>query len=97
MTRMRRAPVPDLHHVSLDPACEGLLYPSKVYGIRAAGRPLLWLRPGLGIEDLRKAAAGPVDVTSSRRSAGVEAWVSQRAECASTRAIAAGAQGEQPA
>ncbi|BCX19571.1 MAG: glycosyltransferase WbuB [Geminicoccaceae bacterium] len=52
--------VPDLHLVSLDPACEGLLYPSKVYGIRAAGRPLLRLRPGLGVEELRKAAAGPV-------------------------------------
>ena len=53
--------MPDVHLVSLDPACEGLLYPSKVYGIRAAGRPLVWLRPGLGVEDLQRAveAAAP--------------------------------------
>ncbi|BCX19569.1 MAG: hypothetical protein KatS3mg117_3251 [Geminicoccaceae bacterium] len=46
--------------MSLDPASEGLLCQSKVYGIRAAGRPLLRLRPGLGVEELRKAAAGLV-------------------------------------
>ncbi len=56
--------VADVHLVSLDPKFEGLVYPSKVYGIRAAGRPLLWLRPGLGVEDLRAAAAttGPAPV-----------------------------------
>ncbi len=48
--------LPDVHLVSLDPRFEGLLYPSKVYGIRAAGRPLLWLRPGLKVADLRAAA-----------------------------------------
>jgi glycosyltransferase involved in cell wall biosynthesis len=35
--------VPDLHLVSLDPACEGLIFPSKIYGILAAGRPTLFL------------------------------------------------------
>ena len=35
--------VPDLHLVSLDPSCEGLIYPSKLYGIMAAGRPTLFL------------------------------------------------------
>jgi hypothetical protein len=35
--------VPDLHLVSLDPACEGLLMPSKLYGVMAAGRPILAL------------------------------------------------------
>mgnify|MGYP000380342322 CR=1 FL=1 len=50
--------VADVHLVSLDPKFEGLVYPSKVYGIRAAGRPLLWLRPGLRVEDLR--AAGEI-------------------------------------
>ena len=53
--------MPDVHLVSLDPACEGLLYPSKVYGIRAAGRPLVWLRPGLGVEDLRTPARRPAE------------------------------------
>ncbi|MCH8168626.1 MAG: glycosyltransferase [Proteobacteria bacterium] len=33
----------DLHLVSLEPACEGLLSPSKLYGIMAAGRPTLFL------------------------------------------------------
>lgn len=33
--------VPDLHLVSLDPACEGLILPSKFYGILAVGRPVL--------------------------------------------------------
>lgn len=35
--------VPDLHLVSLDPACEGLIMPSKFYGILAAGRALVVL------------------------------------------------------
>jgi colanic acid biosynthesis glycosyl transferase WcaI len=33
----------DLHLVSLEPACEGLMMPSKLYGIMAAGRPTLFL------------------------------------------------------
>jgi colanic acid biosynthesis glycosyl transferase WcaI len=33
----------DLHLVSLDPTCEGLMMPSKLYGIMAAGRPALFL------------------------------------------------------
>lgn len=35
--------VPDLHLVALDPACEGLIVPSKISGICAAGRPILYL------------------------------------------------------
>lgn len=35
--------VPDLHLVALDPACEGLMMPSKLAGIMAAGRPTLFL------------------------------------------------------
>ena len=35
--------VPDAHLVSLDPACEGLMMPSKLYGVLAAGRPLIVL------------------------------------------------------
>lgn len=33
--------VPDLHWVSLKSALEGLLFPSKLYGILAAGRPVI--------------------------------------------------------
>jgi glycosyltransferase involved in cell wall biosynthesis len=33
--------VPDAHWVSLKPELEGLLFPSKFYGIAAAGRPIL--------------------------------------------------------
>jgi glycosyltransferase involved in cell wall biosynthesis len=33
--------VPDVHWISLRPAVEGLLVPSKVYGIAAAGRPII--------------------------------------------------------
>lgn len=35
--------VPDLHLVSLLPALEGLIVPSKFYGIAAAGRPMIFL------------------------------------------------------
>jgi len=35
--------VADLHLVSLRPALEGLIVPSKVYGIAAAGRPILFM------------------------------------------------------
>jgi lipopolysaccharide/colanic/teichoic acid biosynthesis glycosyltransferase/glycosyltransferase involved in cell wall biosynthesis len=34
---------PDLHLVSLKPACEGLVMPSKLYGILAAGRPIAFI------------------------------------------------------
>jgi colanic acid biosynthesis glycosyl transferase WcaI len=33
--------VPDLHWLSLKPALEGLIVPSKFYGIAAAGRPII--------------------------------------------------------
>lgn len=33
----------DVHLVTLDPACEGLIMPSKLYGVMAAGRPTLFL------------------------------------------------------
>jgi hypothetical protein len=34
---------PDAHLISLEPACEGLIAPSKLYGVRAAGRPVVFL------------------------------------------------------
>src|SRR5262249_16530540 len=33
--------VPDVHWISLRPELEGLLFPSKIYGIAAAGRPII--------------------------------------------------------
>lgn len=33
--------VPDLHWVSLKPELEGVVFPSKLYGIAAAGRPII--------------------------------------------------------
>lgn len=35
--------VPDVHLVSLLPAMEGLIVPSKIYGIAAAGRPCIFI------------------------------------------------------
>lgn len=35
--------VPDLHVISLLPTLEGLIVPSKFYGIAAAGRPMLYI------------------------------------------------------
>jgi glycosyltransferase involved in cell wall biosynthesis len=33
--------VPDVHWISLKPAVEGMIVPSKFYGIAAAGRPII--------------------------------------------------------
>ena len=33
--------IPDVHWISLRPALEGLIVPSKIYGIAAAGRPMI--------------------------------------------------------
>ena len=35
----------DVHLVTLRPGCERLVYPSKLYGIAAAGRPILFIGP----------------------------------------------------
>jgi glycosyltransferase involved in cell wall biosynthesis len=40
--------VGDVHLVSLDPSLEGLIVPSKFYGIAAAGRPTLFVGSPLG-------------------------------------------------
>ena len=50
----------DAHLVSLDPACEGLIQPSKIYGILASGRPALFLGSPRGsvVGLLRQHAAG---------------------------------------
>lgn len=50
----------DAHLVTLDRACEGLIMPSKIYGILASGRPALFLgsRDGSVAGMLREADAG---------------------------------------
>jgi hypothetical protein len=50
----------DAHLVTLSPACEGLIHPSKIYGILAAGRAALFLgsRDGSVAGMLREADAG---------------------------------------
>ena len=40
--------VPDIHFVSLKPEMEGLIVPSKFYGVAAAGRPTLFIGAGDG-------------------------------------------------
>jgi glycosyltransferase involved in cell wall biosynthesis len=40
--------VPDVHWISTRPELEGLILPSKLYGIAAAGRPLIAITPGDG-------------------------------------------------
>ena len=40
--------LPDLHIVSLRSDCEGLVMPSKIYGILAAGRPLVSIGSSTG-------------------------------------------------
>jgi len=51
--------VPDLHLISLDPACEGLILPSKLYGVMAAGRPAIFLGDPRGAGAAEVAACGP--------------------------------------
>jgi glycosyltransferase involved in cell wall biosynthesis len=38
----------DAHLITLEPRLAGLIAPSKLYGILAAGRPLLWVGPDQG-------------------------------------------------
>jgi colanic acid biosynthesis glycosyl transferase WcaI len=47
--------LPDVHWISLRPQLEGLLFPSKLYGIAAAGRPVI------AITDTRGEIAGMVE------------------------------------
>jgi glycosyltransferase involved in cell wall biosynthesis len=52
--------VPDVHLISLRPAMEGLVVPSKFYGIAAAGRPAIFVgaREGEIAEKLRRYDCG---------------------------------------
>jgi glycosyltransferase involved in cell wall biosynthesis len=40
--------VPDIHWLSLDPALEGLIVPSKFYGAAAIGRPIIFIGDPVG-------------------------------------------------
>lgn len=50
----------DAHLVSLDPSCEGLIVPSKLYGVLAVDRPVVFLGSSFG--------AVAMDVTENPRS-----------------------------
>ena len=52
--------VPDVHLISLQPALEGLIVPSKFYGIAAAGRPTIYVgdREGEIPKILRETGSG---------------------------------------
>jgi glycosyltransferase involved in cell wall biosynthesis len=53
---------PDAHLVSLDPACEGLIVPSKFYGVLAVGRPVVFLGDAEGViaREIRRLGLGVV-------------------------------------
>jgi glycosyltransferase involved in cell wall biosynthesis len=52
--------VPDIHLISLQPSLEGLIVPSKFYGVAAAGRPTIFIgsKNGEISQILRKAQCG---------------------------------------
>jgi colanic acid biosynthesis glycosyl transferase WcaI len=52
--------VPDVHLISLDPGCEGYIVPSKMYGVRAAAKPVLFLgdADGAVAREIRQHQAG---------------------------------------
>ncbi|GHC05519.1 glycosyltransferase family 4 protein [Thermomonas carbonis] len=76
--------VPDLHWLSLHPALEGCILPSKLYGIRAAGRAALFIgaTDGEVATRLRDTATGfavaPGDASGAR--AGIERLADDRAQ-----------------
>lgn len=66
--------VPDIHVISLLPALEGLIVPSKFYGIAAAGRPMLYIgdKEGEIPQMIRDAQCGfTVEVRQSKEAASV--------------------------
>jgi glycosyltransferase involved in cell wall biosynthesis len=65
----------DAHLITLDPAVLGMLVPSKVYGVLAAGRPTLYIGPlrGTVYDRLREDGAG--DCFEVGDSEGVAGWL----------------------
>ena len=72
--------VADLHAVTLLPGCENLVFPSKLYGVAAAGRPVLFIGPA-GCEIARVVATEDLGISVTRDS------LADAASC--VRAIAA--------
>ena len=72
--------VPDIHVISLQPALEGLIVPSKFYGIAAAGRPMLYIgdRNGEIPRLLRSAQCGfAVEIKQAEQGASIIRDVAQ--------------------
>jgi colanic acid biosynthesis glycosyl transferase WcaI len=59
--------VADLHAVTLLPGCEALVFPSKLYGVAAAGRPALFIGPA-GCEVARVVKTEDLGISVSRDS-----------------------------
>ena len=59
--------VADLHVVTLLPGCENLVFPSKLYGVAAAGRPVLFIGPA-GCEVARVVKTEDLGISVSRDS-----------------------------
>lgn len=80
----------DVHLVSLQPAMEGLVVPSKVYGIAAAGRPLVYIGdPGGEIGELVARHAIGVAVRAGDAEALARALLELRADAGRRRAMGA--------
>ena len=65
----------DAHLITLDPAVVGMLVPSKVYGVLAAGRPTLYIGPlrGTVFDRLREEGSGDCFEVGDRE--GVAGWL----------------------
>ena len=59
--------VADLHAVTLLPGCENLVFPSKLYGVAAAGRPVLFIGPA-GCEVARVIKNADIGIVVTRDS-----------------------------
>jgi glycosyltransferase involved in cell wall biosynthesis len=78
--------VPDVHFISLKPRLEGLIVPSKFYGIIAAGRPVLFAGSPTGeiANMIKKAKCGvSVELEDARAlAAAIEHLVEETGHCA---------------
>ena len=87
--------VPDVHWISLKPAVEGMIVPSKFYGIAAAGRPIIAITSadgeiarlvreyecGLIVEPGQAKALAQAILTLSADPSSVTAWARVRVPC----------------
>lgn len=81
----------DLHLVAMDPAAEGMLVPSKLAGVQAAGRPCLFLGPAGSEAAARVAGCGLVidPFDGSAIADAVRAYAADPGRCAAEGARAA--------